>query len=146
MNIEKIKAILDLLDRSDIAELKIQDEDGLIEVKKGVVSEYRQPMRQSDAVSAAETETSPLLLLSENFQMKSPIVGTFYMRSSPSSQPFVYIGQPVNVNDSLCVIEAMKVMNEIKSPVKGIIRQICAEEQQIVEYDQVLFEIEEEHV
>lgn len=145
MNIEKIKAILDLLDRGDIAELKIQDEDGLIEVKKGVVSEYRQPMRHNDVLSAAETETAPLLL-SENFQMKSPIVGTFYMRSSPSSQPFVYIGQPVNVNDSLCVIEAMKVMNEIKSPVKGIIRQICAEEQQIVEYDQVLFEIEEEHV
>ena len=76
------------------------------------------------------------------YWLKAPLVGTFYRSPSPDAEPFVEAGAPVQVNDKLCIVEAMKIMNEIESPVAGIVREVCAKNGKPIEFGQVLFRIE----
>lgn len=76
------------------------------------------------------------------YAIRAPLVGTFYRASSPDADPFVEVGDPVHVGDVLCIVEAMKSMNEIQTDVNGVIKEICIENTQLVEYDQVLFKID----
>lgn len=94
------------------------------------------------AAAAAETETAPADDLPAGTQVKSPLVGTFYSSPSPDEPPFVLVGQEVKEGDTLCIIEAMKVMNEIKAPCSGKVVRIMAQPGDIVEYNQVLCIIE----
>ena len=94
------------------------------------------------AAVAAETETAPADDLPAGTQVKSPLVGTFYSSPSPDEPPFVLVGQEVKEGDTLCIIEAMKVMNEIKAPCSGKVVRIMAQPGDMVEYNQVLCIIE----
>lgn len=94
------------------------------------------------AAAAAETETVPADDLPAGTQVKSPLVGTFYSSPSPDEPPFVLVGQEVREGDTLCIIEAMKVMNEIKAPCSGKVVRIMAQTGDMVEYNQVLCIIE----
>ena len=94
------------------------------------------------AAAAAETETVPADDLPAGTQVKSPLVGTFYSSPSPDEPPFVLVGQEVKEGDTLCIIEAMKVMNEIKAPCRGKVVRIMAQPGDMVEYNQVLCIIE----
>ena len=94
------------------------------------------------AAAAAETETVPADDLPAGTQVKSPLVGTFYSSPSPDEPPFVLVGQEVREGDTLCIIEAMKVMNEIKAPCSGKVVRIMAQPGGMVEYNQVLCIIE----
>ena len=94
------------------------------------------------AAAAAETETAPADDLPAGTQVKSPLVGTFYSSPSPDEPPFVLVGQEVKEGDTLCIIEAMKVMNEIKAPCSGKVVRIMAQPGDLVEYNQLLCVIE----
>ena len=94
------------------------------------------------AAVAAETETAPADDLPAGTQVKSPLVGTFYSSPSPDEPPFVLVGQEVREGDTLCIIEAMKVMNEIKAPCSGKVVRIMAQPGDLVEYNQLLCVIE----
>ena len=94
------------------------------------------------AAAAAETETAPADDLPAGTQVKSPLVGTFYSAPSPDEPPFVLVGQEVKEGDTLCIIEAMKVMNEIKAPCSGKVVRIMAQPGDLVEYNQLLCVIE----
>ena len=94
------------------------------------------------AAAAAETETVPADDLPAGTQVKSPLVGTFYSSPSPDEPPFVLVGQQVKEGDTLCIIEAMKIMNEIKAPCDGKVIRIMAQPGDMVEYNQVLCIIE----
>ena len=94
------------------------------------------------AAAAAETETAPADDLPAGTQVKSPLVGTFYSSPSPDEPPFVLVGQEIREGDTLCIIEAMKVMNEIKAPCSGKVVRIMAQPGDMVEYNQVLCIIE----
>ena len=94
------------------------------------------------AAAAAETETAPADDLPAGTQVKSPLVGTFYSAPSPDEPPFVLVGQEVREGDTLCIIEAMKVMNEIKAPCSGKVVRIMAQPGDLVEYNQLLCIIE----
>ena len=94
------------------------------------------------AAAAAETETAPADDLPAGTQVKSPLVGTFYSSPSPDEPPFVLVGQQVKEGDTLCIIEAMKIMNEIKAPCDGKVIRIMAQPGDMVEYNQVLCIIE----
>jgi acetyl-CoA carboxylase biotin carboxyl carrier protein len=77
-------------------------------------------------------------------EVKSPLVGTFYRAPAPDAEPFVEAGDRIEVNDKLCIVEAMKIMNEIESPVSGVVREVCVKNGATVEFGQVLFRIEEQ--
>ena len=94
------------------------------------------------AAAAAETETAPADDLPAGTQVKSPLVGTFYSSPSPDEPPYVLVGQEVREGDTLCIIEAMKVMNEIKAPCSGKVVRIMAQPGDMVEYNQLLCIIE----
>lgn len=94
------------------------------------------------AAAAAETETAPADDLPAGTQVKSPLVGTFYSAPSPDEPPFVLVGQEVKEGDTLCIIEAMKVMNEIKAPCSGKVVRIMVQPGDMVEYNQLLCIIE----
>ena len=94
------------------------------------------------AAAAAETETAPADDLPAGTQVKSPLVGTFYSAPSPDEPPFVLVGQEVREGDTLCIIEAMKVMNEIKAPCSGKVVRIMVQPGDMVEYNQLLCIIE----
>ena len=149
MDIRKIKKLIELLEESGIAEIEIKEGEESVRISRqssAPVTAYA-PMPQMPApVPAApapaaapaadepETETGHLV--------KSPMVGTFYSAASPTSSPFVTEGQQVNVGDTLCIIEAMKMMNQIEADKAGKIRSILVDNGSPVEFDQVLFVIE----
>jgi acetyl-CoA carboxylase biotin carboxyl carrier protein len=96
----------------------------------------KEPEREVGQEMAAQESTNNYT------EIKAPLVGTFYRASAPGEDPFVELGDRVNVGDTLCIVEAMKNMNEIESDVDGIVREICIQNAEMVEYDQILLKIE----
>lgn len=152
MDIKKIKELIDMMKANDLSEIEIEDGDTHIKLKRGqsepvshphvtappVLPQHPAPPPPSTELPAAtETETKDNLS-----DIKSPIVGTFYVAPSPDAKPFVEIGSKVDENTVVCIVEAMKVMNEIKSEVKGTIREICVKNGQAVEFGQPLFRVD----
>ncbi len=142
MNIEKIQALMALLKNTDIQELRLVDDDGTIELKRGA---GHSTVFSSNEEKQIVSDPTPLPV-SKGTEVKAPLVGTYYCRKSPNSPAFLSIGQKININDTLCILEAMKVMNEIKSPVSGIVTKINCIDGVLVSFNEVLFEIEEDHV
>lgn len=132
-----------LLKDTDIQELRLVDKDGTIELKRGEpqANVYSSNLEEQPVVKGPLT-----FPLTKGIQVKAPLVGTYYSRKSPSSLAFVSVGQKINVNDTLCILEAMKVMNEIKSIVKGTLVKINVNDGVLVSFNDVLFEIEEDDV
>ena len=151
MDIRKIKKLIELVEESGIAELEITEGEESVRIHRGptgvaapMTYNYAAPAPAAPAPAAAPAaEAAPAVEAGPTgHQVKSPMVGTFYRASSPTAKAFAEVGQSVNVGDTLCIIEAMKLMNEFECEVKGAIVEICVENAQPVEYGQVLFRVD----
>lgn len=151
MDIRKIKKLIELVEESGIAELEISEGEESVRISRnfsGQVSVAPQMiMPQAAAPVAAPVAAAPAAAPAADAApsghlMRSPMVGSFYRSSSPEAKPFVEVGQHVNVGDTLCIVEAMKMMNQIESDKAGVIKAILVENGQAVEFDEPLFIIE----
>jgi acetyl-CoA carboxylase biotin carboxyl carrier protein len=145
MDVRKVKKLIELVEASGIAELEIVEGEESVRIVRysaapvGVAAPIVAPVFQESAViGVAPTTESPI---AEN-TIDSPMVGTFYRSSSPTATPFAEIGQKVAVGDTLCIIEAMKMLNEIEADKAGTIKTILVENEQPVEFGEPLFVIE----
>jgi len=145
MDLRKLKKLIDLVEESGIAELEITEgEEKVRIVKTGVASKEAQitagaqPPGSSPAPSAAPPEVPEAI---EGHVLKAPMVGTFYRAASPGATSFVEVGDTVKKGQTVCIIEAMKLMNEIETDADGVISQILVENGQPVEYGEPLFVI-----
>ncbi|MGO4893008.1 acetyl-CoA carboxylase biotin carboxyl carrier protein [Flavobacterium sp. W21_SRS_FM6] len=152
MDIRKIKKLIELVEESGISELEITEGEESVRIHRGQsagvqyapVQYAPQPQYSAapaPAAPAAPAETAAAAAPSGHI-LRSPMVGTFYRSSSPGVKAFVEVGQKVNVGDTLCIIEAMKMMNQIESDKAGVIKQILVDNQDPVEFDQPMFVIE----
>lgn len=151
MDIRKIKKLIELVEESGIAELEISEGEESVRISRnfsGQVNVAPQMMMQqapvqqvaapvAGAAAAPAADATP-----SGHLMRSPMVGSFYRSSSPEAKAFVEVGQHVNVGDTLCIVEAMKMMNQIESDKAGVIKAILVENGQAVEFDEPLFIIE----
>lgn len=139
MVIKKIKQIIAIFEQSKLSEMDLEFEDIKLSLKKPtqeIIEKQAVTITQQPSVVVSDT-----VVVEEGTWVKSPLVGIFYDSPNPDSSPFVKVGQTVQQGDVLCVIEAMKVMNEIKSTVDGIVGEILVYNQQMVEFNQNLFRI-----
>ena len=127
MKLDFIKQIMSEFDQSNVTKMKVEIDDLKIELEKEKEVIEDKQIKQEQATGTA---------------VKSPIVGVFYSASSPESEPYVTVGKNVKKGDIVCIIEAMKVMNEIKAPCDGTVTSILVENEALVEYDQALMVIE----
>jgi len=150
MDLRKLKKLIDLVEESSISELEITEGEERVRISKlgagaGIPVQVNAPAVAAPTV-ASVPETKILRKVEEELPaghiVKSPMVGTFYRTSAPGSDPFVKVGQTVKAGDTLCIIEAMKLLNEIEADKDGIIKAILIENGQPVEYGEALFVIE----
>lgn len=149
MDIRKIKKLIELLEESGIAELEIREGEESVRISRnpsGVtpmlpVLQQAHPMPLVSSAPAMVSET-PAEPAPRGHALKSPMVGTFYRSAAPGSQAFVQVGQHVNAGDTVCIVEAMKMFNQIEADRSGTVIEILAENGQPVEYDQPLMIIE----
>jgi|SRR6476469_3617318 len=148
MDLRKLKTLIDLVAESDIAELEVTEGESKVRIVKSgapqnqVVMMQPQAAPQAIAAPAAAQAVSAAAVVAaepEGHVVKSPMVGTFYRSSSPGSPPFIEIGASVKEGDTLCIIEAMKLLNEIDADASGVVKQILVENGQPVEFGQPLF-------
>ena len=154
MDLRKIKTLIDLVQQSGIAELEITEGEEKVRISRnGNNTPFMQPMMPtsmnlpadylSPATTTVPTSASPVVAAEPTgHTLKSPMVGTFYRSPSPGTPSFVEIGQTVTKGQTLCIIEAMKLLNEIESDAAGVVKAILTENGQPVEYGQPLFIIE----
>ena len=150
MDLRKLKTLIDLVSDSNVSELEITEAEGKVRIVKsmGVAA----PVMVQQAPVAAAVAAAPVAVAAPvvaeapaapaGHTVKSPMVGTFYRSSSPGAAPFVQIGSVVKEGDTLCIIEAMKILNEIESDKSGTVTQILCENGQATEYGQPLFIVE----
>jgi acetyl-CoA carboxylase biotin carboxyl carrier protein len=150
MDLRKLKTLIELVETSGIAELEIQEGEERVRITR-TVPQGQQSVTFHTAPQAAAPVPAPIAPLPvevaatpapEGHAVKSPMVGTFYRCASPGAAPFVEIGDVIAQGDTLCIVEAMKLMNEIEADASGTIKAILAENGQAVEYGQPLFIIE----
>ncbi len=145
MDIRKVKKLIELLEESDIAEIEIHEGEESVRISRSG-SPIPAPAVVASVTSAASPPASapekPAEPEISGHQIKSPMVGTFYRSPSPGTKSFVEEGQRVNVGDTLCIIEAMKILNQIESDKAGTLVKVLVENGQPVEYNQPLFIIE----
>ncbi|HKX37135.1 MAG TPA: acetyl-CoA carboxylase biotin carboxyl carrier protein [Burkholderiales bacterium] len=147
MDLRKLKKLIDLVQESGIAELEITEGEEKVKIVKGggvsltaaappvaVAASAPTPTGPRPAPAATETEPSQ-----EGHVVKAPMVGTFYRSPSPDAKVFVEVGQAIKEGDTICIIEAMKLMNEIEADASGVVKAILVENGQPVEYGQALF-------
>jgi acetyl-CoA carboxylase biotin carboxyl carrier protein len=144
MDIRKIKKLIELIETSGIAELEIKEGEESVRISRQPSTVVQSVAPLAAAPVAALAVAPPAANAAEDVsghQVKSPMVGTFYGAASPTSGPFVTPGQQVNVGDTLCIIEAMKMMNQIEADKAGIVEAILVDDGQPVEFDQPLVTI-----
>ena len=146
MDLRKLKTLIDLVSDSNVSELEITEAEGKVRIVKGSpyqTQAFAVPMMQvPPPPSAVVAPAAPVAEVASGHVAKSPMVGTFYRSSSPGSKPFVEIGSVVKAGETVCIIEAMKILNEIEADKAGTITQILCENGQAVEYGQPLFVVE----
>ena len=149
MDLRKLKTLIDLVSESNVSELEITEAEGKVRIVKGGIAgaapmqqAAMQPAVMQQPVTAAAAAPIPAPEAAEGNVIKSPMVGTFYRSSSPGGAPFIDVGSQVKEGDVICIIEAMKILNEIEADHSGTITRVLAENGQAVEYGQALFVIE----
>ena len=153
MDLKDIKAIIDLMKKNSVTEFELEKQDFKIRLKRGAANgggsaaAYDEPPVLAYAVppvapiAAPVPAALPQMPASNELEIKSPMIGTFYRAPSPESAPYVEVGVEVNPETVVCIIEAMKVMNEIKAEAKGVVTQVMVENAKPVEFGQPLFKI-----
>lgn len=157
MDLRKLKTLIDLVSESNVSELEITEAEGKVRIVKGPIAGAvpvmayapalapATPPHTSTPVATPVTNNSPIVLTpptNPEHVLKSPMVGTFYRSASPGAKPFVDVGAAVKTGDTICIVEAMKILNEIDADKTGIVKRILVENGQPVEYGQPLFVIE----
>lgn len=155
MDLRKLKKLIDLVEESGIAEIEVTEGEEKVRITRSTAPQqaiyaaptavhHAAPAPAALAVPAAAPAAAPSASAARDLSnaQKSPMVGTFYRAPSPTSPPFAEVGQTVKAGDTLCIIEAMKLMNEIEAEKSGVIKEILVENGQPVEYGEPLFIIE----
>jgi acetyl-CoA carboxylase biotin carboxyl carrier protein len=160
MDLRKLKTLIDLVSESNVSELEITEAEGKVRIVKATAGAFQPPYVAAPAAVAAAPLAAPAVaqayapaaaapepaaapaVQEKGFVVKSPMVGTFYCASSPGAAPFVQVGSQVKEGDTLCIIEAMKILNEIECEKAGTVVKVLGENGQAVEYGQPLFVIE----
>jgi len=169
MELKDIKAVVELMKKNSLSEFEMEQGDFKLRLKRDTPNKARRDKSEEASPAAfpavapailpahavtpvttvadspampAAAEPTPAPAVPDGVEVKSPMIGTFYQRPSPDADPFVEVGAQVEPDMVVCIIEAMKVMNEIKAEARGVITEILAEEAKPVEYGQVLFRIE----
>jgi acetyl-CoA carboxylase biotin carboxyl carrier protein len=156
VDIKDIKAIIDLMKKNSITEFELERQDSKIRLKRGLnggasavqqddsipaTPVLGQPVIGVPALSSAAPSAAPPPAPTGELEIKSPMIGTFYRAPSPEAGNYVEVGAEVNAETVVCIIEAMKVMNEIKAEVKGVVTQVLIENAKPVEFGQPLFKV-----
>ncbi len=147
MDIRKIKKLIELVEESGINELEISEGEESVRISRGgqyvqaapVVQHAAAPAQAPAAPTAPATPAAPVI---SGHVVRSPMVGTFYASASPDAPAFAEVGKHVNAGDTLCIVEAMKMMNQIEADKSGVIKEILAQNEDAIEFDQPLFIIE----
>jgi acetyl-CoA carboxylase biotin carboxyl carrier protein len=152
MDLRKLKTLIDLVSESGISELEVTEGEGKVRIVKNAPPVYVQPSASyapqyaqqppppgGEAPAAAAAPATPAVAAPQGHVVTSPMVGTFYRAPSPGSDPFVQVGDTVKEGQTICIIEAMKLLNEIESDKSGVVKEILVENGQAVEYGQPLF-------
>jgi len=154
MDIRKVKKLIELLDESGIAEIEITEGEESVRISRyaqnvpAAVAPMAAPIAAPAAVApaAAPAAAAPVAEVEDDgSEVTSPMVGTYYSASSPGAAAYVQVGDRVNEGDTLCIIEAMKMMNQIETDVSGIVKSIRVQNGEPVEFGQVLFVIDQRH-
>jgi acetyl-CoA carboxylase biotin carboxyl carrier protein len=153
MDLRKLKTLIDLVSESGISELEVTEGEGKVRIVKNAPPVYVQPSASyaapqfaqptlagaAEAPAAASAPATPAAAAPQGHVVTSPMVGTFYRAPSPGADPFVQVGDTVKEGQTICIIEAMKLLNEIESDKSGVVKEILVENGQAVEYGQPLF-------
>ena len=153
MDLRKLKTLIDLVSESNVSELEITEAEGKVRIVKGGVAPVMAPVMapvampavaapMPEATAASAPAAPPVQAESAGHAVKSPMVGTFYRAASPGAKPFVEVGTQVKEGQTICIIEAMKILNEIEADKSGTVTQVLCENGQAVEYGQPLLVIE----
>ncbi|AXE93597.1 acetyl-CoA carboxylase biotin carboxyl carrier protein [Paraburkholderia sp. DD10] len=150
MDLRKLKTLIDLVSESGISELEVTEGEGKVRIVKNAppvyvqpsasyAPQYAQPAPPAGEAPAATAPAIPAAAAPQGHVVTSPMVGTFYRAPSPGADPFVQVGDTVKEGQTICIIEAMKLLNEIESDASGVVKEILVENGQAVEYGQPLF-------
>ncbi|HEY4296881.1 MAG TPA: acetyl-CoA carboxylase biotin carboxyl carrier protein [Paraburkholderia sp.] len=152
MDLRKLKTLIDLVSESGISELEVTEGEGKVRIVKNAPPVYVQPSASyapqyaqpapvagAEAPAGAAAPAAPAVAAPQGHVVTSPMVGTFYRAPSPGADPFVQVGDTVKEGQTICIIEAMKLLNEIESDKSGVVKEILVENGQAVEYGQPLF-------
>lgn len=151
MDIRKVKKLIELLDESGIAEIEITEGEEAVRISRyapGASVVQAAPAAAPipaapPAATPAAAPVAPAAADEDGFEISAPMVGTFYASSSPGAAPYVQVGDRINEGDTLCIIEAMKMMNQIESDITGVVKSIRVQNGEAVEYGQTLFVIDQ---
>jgi len=149
MDIRKVKKLIELLDESGIAEIEITEGEDSVRISRyaqNVAAPAPMALAPVAAAVAAAPATAPVVAAEpeeDGFEVNAPMVGTFYAASSPGAAPYVQVGDRINEGDTLCIIEAMKMMNQIEADVSGIVKSIRLQNGEPVEFGQTMIVIDQ---
>jgi acetyl-CoA carboxylase biotin carboxyl carrier protein len=152
MDLRKLKTLIDLVSESNVSELEITEAEGKVRIVKGAIGApvampmaavpVAAPAPQASAAAPVVADAPAAAPADTGHVVKSPMVGTFYSASSPEAKPFVQVGSVVKEGETICIIEAMKILNEIEADQSGTVTKILVTNGQAVEYGQPMFIIE----
>ncbi|HEX4896205.1 MAG TPA: acetyl-CoA carboxylase biotin carboxyl carrier protein [Solimonas sp.] len=151
MDLRKIKTLIDLVEQSGISELEVREGEESVRISRQSAAPVQYlaapppaalPAASPAAAPAASPAAAPAAVTDNRHIVRAPMVGTFYRAPSPGAKPFVEVGQTVKAGQVLCIIEAMKMLNQIESDKAGVVVEVLADNEKPVEFDQPLFAIE----
>ncbi len=149
MDIRKVKKLIELLEESGIAEIEITEGEESIRISRDAQNipvapvPVAAPVAAAPVAAAAAPTAAPAEAEEDGFEVTAPMVGTFYAASSPGAAPFVQVGDRVNEGDTLCIIEAMKMMNQIEADIAGVVKSIRLQNGEPVEFGQTMIVIDQ---
>ena len=145
MDLRKVKKLIDLLEESGLSEIEITEGEDKVRITKGGKHSPQvkaiETIQEAETLSISEPANANAETKNNNgfHEIKAPMIGTFYQSPDPDSEAFVKVGDPINEGDTLCIIEAMKMMNKIESDISGTLERILVQNGDPVEFDQILF-------
>ncbi|NCA82510.1 MAG: acetyl-CoA carboxylase biotin carboxyl carrier protein [Opitutae bacterium] len=145
MDMDRIKSVIDLMREHELCEFSIEEKDLKLSLKRGSPAMMMAPQLMAPAAAPAPAAAAPAAAPAADAGLTpiaSPLVGTFYRAGSPDAEPFVTVGSRVSKDTVVCIIEAMKVMNEIKAEASGVVKKILVENATVVQFGQPMFLIE----
>ncbi len=145
MNLREIKDLITLMNDNDLTEIEVETDGAKIKLKKGqeqlVMQEGPRMMAAQQQVAAPAAAAPAVPAPATGITIKSPMVGTFYSAPAPDAEPYLKVGQKVEVGQVICIVEAMKLMNEIKSEIKGTVTEVHVQNGSPIEFGQVLYTV-----